>query len=259
MIARIASAQRPEEATAGSGSVKGETRIALNNILLSTDFSRSADAAVPYAIEIARLYGSKVYMTHVRAGPSDWNEANEKEVEKLHDRFRDIPHEILVEEGDVLPTLLNLLAEKKIDLVVTGTHGRTGLGRVLVGSVAEAIFREAPCPVLTVGPRLLADPKWSLKIKEILYATDLDMKTPAAAAHAISLAQENQVRLTLPTWCRSQRQAWSIPSGLSPQSCASSRRWFRRKPNSGASHTAWWNMEIRLKRFSMSPEDTMLT
>ena len=53
MTERIASAQRPEEATAGSGSVKLETRIALNNILLSTDFSRSADAAVPYALEIA--------------------------------------------------------------------------------------------------------------------------------------------------------------------------------------------------------------
>ena len=175
MLSRSVSAQRLDEATAGSGYEKGETRIALNNILLSTDFSRSADAAVPYALEIARLYGSKVYVTHVRAGASDWNEANEKGVEKLHDRFRDIPHEILVEEGDVLPTLLNLLAEKKIDLVVTGTHGRTGLGRVLVGSVAEAIFREAPCPVLTVGPHLLADPKWSLKIKEILYATDLDI------------------------------------------------------------------------------------
>ena len=176
---------------------EAKTRIALKNILFATDLSYLAEAGIPYVMEIARLYGSKVYAVHVRSRMAEWAKPQESAIASLKERLKDVPNEVLVEEGDVRQVLLRQIAEKAIDLVVVSTHGRTGLGRVLLGSVAEAIFREAPCPVLTVGPRLARDPQWMLKIKEVLYATDLTPPSAAAARYAMSLAQENQARLSI--------------------------------------------------------------
>src|SRR3990172_4857024 len=160
---------------------EAKTRIALKNILFATDLSYLAEAGMPYVMELARLYGSKIYAVHVRSRMAEWDKPQESALASLKERLKDIPHEVSVEDGDVRQVLLRQITEKAIDLAVVSTHGRTGLGRVLLGSVAEAIFREAPCPVLTVGPRLARDPQWMLKIKEILYATDL---TPPSAAAA---------------------------------------------------------------------------
>lgn len=84
-----------------------------------------------------------------------------------------------------------------IDLTVIGTRGRTGLGKALLGSVAEEILRKAPCPVLTVGPHINLWSEEYAKMKEILYATDLVNDFPAAAPYAISLAEENESHLVL--------------------------------------------------------------
>jgi nucleotide-binding universal stress UspA family protein len=174
-----------------------KTRIALKNILFATDLSYLAEAALPYVTEIARLYGSKVYAVHVRPTGAEWDKPQEKAIASLKERLKGVPHEVVIDAGDVRQALLRQIAEHDINLAVVSTHGRTGLGRVLLGSVAEALFREAPCPVLTVGPRLVADPQWRLKIKEILYATDLTPQSAAAARYAVSLAQENQARLSI--------------------------------------------------------------
>jgi nucleotide-binding universal stress UspA family protein len=173
------------------------TRIAFNNILFATDLSYLADAALPYVKETARLYGSKICAVHVRHRGATWDRPEENAVASLKEALKEFPHEVLVEDGDAQATLLRVIAEKDIDLAVVSTHGRTGLGRVLLGSVAEAIFRASPCPVLTVGPHLARDPQWALKIKEILYATDMTPVSDAAAKYAISLAQETQARLTI--------------------------------------------------------------
>lgn len=176
---------------------QAKARVAFKNILFATDLSYLAEAALPYVLETARLYGSKVHAVHVRQRGAPWARPEEDAVASLDQRLKDVPHEVLVQDGETLPTLLDDVALRSIDLIVVSTHGRTGLGRVLLGSVAEAIFREAPCPVLTVGPHLVRDPQWALKIKEILYATDLAPTSAAAAGYAISLAQENQARLTI--------------------------------------------------------------
>jgi nucleotide-binding universal stress UspA family protein len=176
---------------------EAKTRVAFSNILFATDLSYLADAALPYVLETARLYGSKVHAVHIRQRGAPWARAEESAVASLSERLKSVPHEVLVQDGETLPTLLQQIVEKSIDLVVVSTHGRTGLGRVLLGSVAEAIFREAPCPVLTVGPHLVRDPQWVLKIREILYATDLAPASARAANYAISLAQENQARLSI--------------------------------------------------------------
>ena len=191
--------------------VQARTRIALKNILFATDFSAASDAAAPIAIQIARHYGAKVYGVHVNrfddytaAAPNAWAamaEAAEKETKedagRLNEQFQGIEHEAVIGEGNIWEVVSNLIKEKEIDLVVLGTRGRTGLGRALLGSVAEQILRQAPCPVLTVSPHVNLWSDEYAKMREILYTTDLVADFPIAAPYAVSLAQENQAHLVL--------------------------------------------------------------
>ncbi len=191
--------------------VQARTRITLKNILFATDFSQAADAAAPIAIQIARRYGAKVYGVHVNrfddytvAAPNAWAamaEAAEKETKedagRLNEQLQGIEHEVVIGEGNLWEVLSNLISEKEIDLVVVGTRGRTGFGKTLLGSVAEQILRQSPCPVLTVGPHVNPWSDEYVKMREIVYATDLATDTPVAAPYAISLAQENQAHLVL--------------------------------------------------------------
>ena len=85
----------------------------------------------------------------------------------------------------------------RIDLIVVGTRGRTGVEKVLLGSQAEEVLRRAPCPVLTVGPHAQPEDGTRGKIASILYATDFGFASLAAAPIAISLAEEYQSKLTL--------------------------------------------------------------
>jgi nucleotide-binding universal stress UspA family protein len=183
---------------------KGKARVSIQNVLFATDLSHASAPPIPYVLGLAQVYKAKIFVVHVKTG--EWDKHQEQESDGLREYLKGTPHEFLVisggptaltERGDTATTLLGLVGTKGIDLMVVGTHGRSGLGRVLVGSVAETIVREAPCPVMTVGPRLVADPKWSLKVKEILYATDMTPSSDAALQYAISLAQENQARLII--------------------------------------------------------------
>jgi nucleotide-binding universal stress UspA family protein len=186
-------------------------RIQLKNILYATDFSRAADAAFPYAAEFARRFGAKLYAVHARTpenyvltAPETWTSTNE-EYERQESELRqvlrnDLPHietDVLTAEGGVWPVLKSVIDEKKIDLLVLGTHGRTGIGKFFLGSVAEDIVRRASCPVLTVGPHSPSEPPREGRFREILYATDFSEESLAAAPYAISLAQEHQAHLAL--------------------------------------------------------------
>jgi nucleotide-binding universal stress UspA family protein len=185
-----------------------KTRTRFENILFATDFSPAAAQAIPFAIALARHFQSKLVPFHVKppvVNPmtemATWpvpleasKAADLQHREELRQTFAGIDTEIVFVEGDVQSSLAQALQKYKTDLVVIGTHGRTGLAKVLLGSVAEEIFRTVRCPVLTVGPHsdlVKAD------IREILFATDFASGAPAAAAYALSLAQEFQALLTL--------------------------------------------------------------
>lgn len=186
-------------------------RIALKNILFATDFSTAADAAAPIAIQIAQRYGARVIGLHVNtfeiytaAAPEAWAsmaEASEREkkedAQRLNEQLKKVEHEVVIGEGNIWEVISSQIKEKEIDLIVLGTRGRTGFGKTVLGSVAEEILRKAPCPVLTVGPRINLWSEEYAKMHEILYATDLATDSPAAAPYAISLAQENQAHLVL--------------------------------------------------------------
>ena len=191
--------------------VQAKARIALKSILFATDFSPAADAAVPFAIQIARSYGEKVYGAHVNAvndytavAPEAWTvmvEASEndakEQTQRLNEQLNTVEHEVVISQGNITETIASVIKEKEIDLVVVGTRGRTKLGKALLGSVAEQILRRAPCAVLTVGPHVTMQLPRAPEIREIVYATDLGAEFPAAAPYAISLAQENQAHLVL--------------------------------------------------------------
>lgn len=139
----------------------------VKNILVPVDFSDSGDVAMAYAVSLAREYDAQMHLVHVyeqpfaygNAGfagtpipaeipPADLNEEQAKLdlVTPAEDvKFR---REFIV--GSPADDLVKYAKENEIDLVVMGTHGRTGLTRLLMGSVAEGVVRRSPCPVLTI-------------------------------------------------------------------------------------------------------------
>jgi nucleotide-binding universal stress UspA family protein len=187
------------------------SRIQLKNILFMTDFSSAADAAAPYAAELAKRYGAKLYALHVRppvvnpmTPPETWKGLEEaaqilaeRRKSELLDTFTGVQTEVMIDEGDLWSNVAAAIEGCNIDLIVMGTRGRSGIGKLLLGSVAEEIFRQAPCPVLTVGPRAPTKPKRGGEFTRILFATDFSQKSIAAAPYAIALAQECQAHLTL--------------------------------------------------------------
>lgn len=127
------------------------TRISLKAILYTTDFSPTAEAAAPYAVELARRYGAKVIALHVRppqvngmVPPESWaavREANElqakKQAQHLASLTRGVKNEVEVTEGGIWDVISRTIEEKKVDLVVTGTRGREGFGKVLLGPMRK--------------------------------------------------------------------------------------------------------------------------
>jgi len=187
------------------------SQVLIKRILFATDFSRVSASALPYALALAGKHGAKLYAAHVtpepiglpasvREGLQAVGLTRREEIEGLRNldaQLRNVPHEILLRKGDVWAELSKILGEEKIDLVVIGTHGRTGIGKLLMGSVAEKIFRHAPGPVLTVGPAVSGEPESVADVHAILFPTDFSAESLMALPYAISLAQTQEARLYL--------------------------------------------------------------
>lgn len=188
-----------------------KTAVGFQNVLFATDFSTAAANAIPYVKRIAKHYEANLFALHVHApavnpmtqpGTSTIDTEAQFARDQWHREdiartFSGFHVEVLIEEGGVQDNLRAAIEKKNIDLVVLGTRGRTGLGKLLLGSVAEEILRTSPCPVFTVGPH--ADPTREAngEIREILYATDFTSGSQASAEYAVSLAEEFQARLVL--------------------------------------------------------------
>ena len=95
------------------------------------------------------------------------------------------------------PVVSEVLKQGNMDLIVLGTHGRTGVQKLLLGSTAEAVFRRARVPVLTIGPAVQGGAHSGGRFHCVLFATDFNAVSAAAAPYAVSLAQENQSRFVL--------------------------------------------------------------
>jgi nucleotide-binding universal stress UspA family protein len=143
--------------------------LTIHTILHPTDFSPPSDYAFQLACSLARDHGSRLIVLHVVTtlgpelvthGEAESQLEPESYQQKLWADLRGVrPADpaIAVEhqlaEGDPAAAILHFIQEASVDLIVMGTHGRTGLERLLLGSVAEQVIRRSPCPVLTVkGP-----------------------------------------------------------------------------------------------------------
>jgi nucleotide-binding universal stress UspA family protein len=135
----------------------------IRTILHPTDFSERSRHGFRLACSLARDYGAHlivlhvvptplaVYMEGVVAGPEeDFQEEVKAQFHAMKSEYAEVRPEYRMVEGDAIFEILRFAAEHPCDLIVLGTHGRTGLGRFLMGSVAEGVVRKAACPVLTV-------------------------------------------------------------------------------------------------------------
>lgn len=190
-------------------SLAAPARISLRNVLLPTDFSPCSETALAYAVGLCRHYDTTLYaLTIVPPEITDYvqppdpfflRHSAEKMMASLGESelFRGIKHRELVKEGFISDVLADLIDRLEIDLVVLGTHGRGGIKKLVLGSVAEEIIDSALCPVLTVGPQVSSKLRAELKLRRILYATDLLHASTRAVTYAVWLAEQEQGHLTL--------------------------------------------------------------
>jgi len=185
--------------------------VSLARILVATDFSKTSDRALEHALALARTYNSRIFLTHVipvdlmmapelaEASRGQMRQAAREGMERTltSGRFFGVPHEEIVEEGALWPCIEALITKHDIDLVVVGTHGMGVVEKLLIGSSAEQIFRQARIPVLTVGPDVQREPLYGIELKNILFATAFGPGAERQAAYAFSLAQEHRSRITL--------------------------------------------------------------
>lgn len=193
-----------------ASAVKTAELVQLKNILCPTDFSEPSEQALPFATALARRYGATIHALHVltpivtpESGISGI--AIQAEVEnasrfmcEIDSQLAGIEHQTSVENAlSVWEAVDNAIRDHSIDLIVIGTHGRTGVPRLLLGSVAEEVFRCSPCPVMTVGPAVRTSTHAGGRFRRILFATDYSCASAAAAPYAVSLAENNEARLLL--------------------------------------------------------------
>jgi universal stress protein A len=146
--------------------------IELKRILLPTDFSEYSKTAINYACAFADQFGAELHLLHVLQDlvalvpepemaippPGDYlkelQESCERALTQLLDPAWEAEHKVVraTRQGPPFLEIVRYAKENDTDLIVIGTHGRSGLAHVLLGSVAERVVRKAPCPVLTVRP-----------------------------------------------------------------------------------------------------------
>jgi len=191
--------------------------VKVKNILFLTDFSKASEAALPFAITCGRGYGAKVHALHILmpapyvcttpgltvAAIEAEEENAQVEMQRVESQLAGLQHETVVARGfEVWPAVQQAIQDDDVDLIVLGTHGRTGAEKLLLGSVAEEIFRRSPVPVLTIGPGVRSSAHNGARFHRVLFATDFTPESLAGAPYAVSLAQQNESHLLLVTVMR---------------------------------------------------------
>jgi nucleotide-binding universal stress UspA family protein len=184
-------------------------RTSFKRVLVATDFAAFSEIVLSRALAIARRYNSKIYVAHVtppetyESVPRDILHSAVKRnrehvrVEMYHliraSGMSKVRYRSFLEEGNVVEVLLRLVREHAIDLLVIGTRRQGGVNRMPQGSVAEELFRQAPCSVLIV-PLGVGD---GVRTHRILYPTDLSRHSLQAARHALSWARHYRAKVIL--------------------------------------------------------------
>jgi nucleotide-binding universal stress UspA family protein len=163
-------------------------------ILVATDFSPASQNAVLCASSFARRWNSKLFLVHIVGSRNEntvmdaWR-TGQAEITRhfIANNLDGIHYELIVRPGEIWEQLSALIRSKEISLVVVGTRGRTGMRKLVLGSVAESIFRRAPCPAISVGPKVSSEVATRSGDK-ILVATGLAAHSTHAVPYAARLA-----------------------------------------------------------------------
>ncbi len=186
--------------------------LAVNRVLFPTDFSACSENAFMQAVFLARHFGAELHIVHARVGNKqapvnlfvDFPLEESEIAEQLHmvynrqrDQYRrvdDIP--VVQAEVDAASAALAILeyeTSHQIDLIVMGTHGRSGLDRLMIGSVAEEVVRLASCPVYTVHSA--GTPQTVRPVQSLLVPVDFSESSGLLLAYARELALTYHARL----------------------------------------------------------------
>jgi len=207
----------------------------LKSVLIATDLSPASAKPLHHALGMALHYGAKLYVAHVVstvpyliAGPQALAVAYEgasQSIQQLQsdllndDSAKGLDCEFIIRCGHVWQELHAIIYQKQIDLIVVGTDARRCIEKVLLGSVAEQVFRDASCRVLTVGPHSYQDRGVDLpgEIPTYLFATDFSEVSLRALPQAVSFANRTKAKLIL---------LHVVPAGPAPQisECYTSHR-----------------------------------
>lgn len=189
------------------------TRIGIDRVLIATDFSHQSELALQYGLDFARLFGAQAEIAYVlpteeyalsgAEGLLAGRDAARRDLLALKSSLNrmlsyddDTECQVTMLEGPVADCLLECAREKRADLIIVGTHGRGGLGKVFLGSVAEKVFRQSPVPVLTVGPNIRGRRKRP-ELRHILAPCDLTARSHPAVHYACALAASHHSWLTV--------------------------------------------------------------
>lgn len=124
--------------------------IRVTKILYPTDFSSYSNQAYFHAVGLAETYGAGLTVVYVHTPGSGEKSHWQSQLEQVRPANPQIPVSHVLLEGDPATEIARFAADAGIDVIVIGTHGRTGVDRLMLGSVAERVMREAPCSVLVV-------------------------------------------------------------------------------------------------------------
>jgi nucleotide-binding universal stress UspA family protein len=190
-------------------------RVLLNRILCATDFSDFSNHAIPYGIALAREFKAKLYVSHVidLSSAAIYGEAvfaleeqqsrmtsyAQKEMTRLMGQ-ETLDWEPLITVGNPANEIARLAADKQVDIAIAASHGRSGLKRLILGSVTERLMRTLPCPLWVVRspePGFVTDASQAIQIKKILVGCDFSPDSSLAFEYGLSLAQEFQAELHL--------------------------------------------------------------
>jgi nucleotide-binding universal stress UspA family protein len=184
----------------------------LERILLATDFSSVAEVATAYALGLARHFSSTLEVAHVidlsSADPT-LDVLMEPALEALRhssqERLQHLADEVpgltlkkkMIEGHPAGAVLVEEAIEGNANLIVLGTTSKHGLTKLTLGSTAEEVIREAPCPVFTVGPHVSKPADGPLRFQRIVFATDFSAQSAKAATLALSFAKDGNAKVYL--------------------------------------------------------------
>ena len=190
-------------------------RVQFNNILCATDFSEFSNRTIPYGVALAMEFGAKLFVCHVidlssvtiygefQLDPVGQQNRIKEEAHAQLDKMlsgQPVEWEPLITVGQTADEISRIVDENKIDLVISATRGRSGLKRLILGSVTERLMRTLSCPLLVVHSpehEFVDSVAQKIKLEKILVGCDFSPDSSLAFDYALSLAQEFESELHL--------------------------------------------------------------